>query len=526
MMVVVEYLYEDMERLTGLSKRKIIEGLTELGAPTEEEQEHEKLITELTPNRPDWFSMEGLARTLKCYYSGKMTAYTSAKSDYKVSVDSSVRKIRPYTVCAVVKELVFSEQRIRDMILLQEKLLATLGRRVKKFGIGVYPLEAVAFPIKYITMRSEEIQYTPLNYPHEASASEILEKHPKGQEYGYLIKNAERYPVFVDAKGKIMCLIPIVNSAETGQVMTTTKAIFIEVTGMDMNAILAALNILTCTFVDMGGKVYSVEINYPGKKIITPDLSPKKMRIEINNVNKLLGVKLDEKFIHKALVRMGYAYKNGVVFVPPYRADVMHEVDVIEDIAIVYGYNKFEPTMPNFFSCGKKRRRHPANSILQGMGFLETSTFILTNKDNVIGIGGNEVTEKINNPAGEEFNAVRVNLVADMLNILSLNKMKGLPQKFYEIGRVYDKKDREKLIFAVCDKQIVFADFRGYVQTLMHETKKRFEVRKKEMLIFDEECSTEIIINESVVGILGKVSKQLLEKFGIESDVYLCEIEI
>jgi len=341
-----------------------------------------------------------------------------------------------------------------------------------------------------------------------------------------LIKNAERYPVFVDAKGKIMCLIPIVNSAETGQVMTTTKAIFIEVTGMDMNAILAALNILTCTFVDMGGKVYSVEINYPGKKIITPDLSPKKMRIEINNVNKLLGVKLDEKFIHKALVRMGYAYKNGVVFVPPYRADVMHEVDVIEDIAIVYGYNKFEPTMPNFFSCGKKRRRHPANSILQGMGFLETSTFILTNKDNVIGIVGNEVTEKINNPAGEEFNAVRVNLVADMLNILSLNKMKGLPQKFYEIGRVYDKKDREKLIFAVCDKQIVFADFRGYVQTLMHETKKRFEVRKKEMLIFDEECSTEIIINESVVGILGKVSKQLLEKFGIESDVYLCEIEI
>ncbi len=74
-----------------------------------------------------------------------------------------------------------------------------------------------------------------------------------------MIKDFDVYPVFVDGKKKIMCLIPVVNSAETGKVDETTKEIFVEVTGIDLNVCKAALNILVCSFADMGGSIFEVE---------------------------------------------------------------------------------------------------------------------------------------------------------------------------------------------------------------------------------------------------------------------------
>lgn len=523
-MVVVEYSSEEMMKLTGLDKEKIIEGLTEIGAPTEE-SEQEKLISELTPNRPDWFSMEGLARALRSYYKGEIKKYEVKKSDYKIIVDSSVRKIRPYTVGTVIKGIEFDEQRIRDVVLLQEKLNATLGRRVKKFGMGVYPLEGINFPVRYTTMKPEEIKYKPLNYPNKADANEIIEKHPKGQEYGYLIEDFKKYPVFLDNENKIMCLIPVVNSAETGQVNEDTKDIFIEVTGIDMHVIVAALNILACTFADMGGTVYTVTVEYPGKKMVTPDLKQQKMKINVKRVNKLLGVELTEKQIGDMLKRMGYEYKNKFVLVPPYRADIIHEVDLIEDVAIVYGYNKFEVSMPDTFTAGKPIKPHVAHEVLRGMGFMETQTFILTNKDKINMTGYDEGVKEITNPSGEEFTCIRTDLMADMLSTMVVNKMKGLPQMFYEIGVTHKQgKDRKKIIFGVRNKNLEFAEVRGYLQTLMREMGGKFELKKKEMKMFDDETSAEIIVGNKIVGVMGKVKVEILEKFNLDPTIYICEI--
>jgi phenylalanyl-tRNA synthetase beta chain len=525
-MVVVEYCCAEMEKLSGMGRKKIIDGLTMIGAPTEE-ADGGRLLTELTPNRPDWFSMEGLARALRTYYGGNEPIYTVKKSNYKVIVDSTVRRIRPYTVCVVIKDLKFNEQRIKDMVLLQEKLNATLGRKVKKFGMGIYPLEKIRFPVKYTTMKPEEIRYVPLGYTKEANAKEIIENHPKGKEHGHLINGLDRYPVFLDANGRIMCLIPIVNSAETGQITESTKEIFIEVTGMDMNAVVAALNILSCAFADMGGTIYGVEMNYPGKKVITPDLRPKKRKIDMWNVNKLLGVKLSEKELGSMLKRMGHKYVGGYVYVPPYRADIIHEVDIIEDVAIVYGYNRFEPTLPNFFNEGKSIPMHPAHRVMPGMGFLEITTTVLSNKKQV-GISGYAgPLLEIRNPIGEEYTLVRPELLVDMLLVLQQNKMKGLPQRFYELGSVYENgKDRKKLVFAIRDKDVEFADVRGYLQTLLVQLDKEFTLKKSTHRLFEEEMSMDVSIAGNSVGVLGKVKQTVLESFGLEQNVYLCEIGI
>jgi phenylalanyl-tRNA synthetase beta chain len=525
-MVVVEFLYEDMKKLTGMKKEKIVEGLTEIGAPCEFEKETKKILAELTPNRPDWYSMEGLARALKSYYNKERPIYSVKKSDLKVVVDKSVGGVRPCSVCAVVKGLQFTEERIVDMVLLQEKLLATLGRRVKRFGIGIYPMHAIKFPVKYTMMEPEKIRYHPLNYPHEASAKEILEKHPKGEEYGDLIKDLLKYPVFLDSDGKIMALLPIVNSQETGKVDLDTKDVFIEVTGIDMNACKAALNILVCTFADMGGTVHSVEMEYPTEKFSSPDLVPKKMKLDIDKVNGLLGMDLKKDDVVAYLERMGYSVKGKDVYIPPYRADVIDFVDVIEDIAIAHGYNNFEPTTADFFSPGKADRSYAeVDEIMKGMGFVETDTFILTNEDklNKIGYKSNKT---ILNPSGEEFTAIRPTLLADMLDTFLTNKTKGVPQKFYEIGYVFTDKTKKKLAFGIMDIKLEFSIVRGHLQTLMNQLGLKFSLEHYESPLFDKEKGVSVAVDGKKIGVFGKVDKKLVESLGLGFEIYVCELQL
>jgi phenylalanyl-tRNA synthetase beta chain len=526
-MVVVEFEYKEMKKLIDIPKDDMIDGLSSLGAPCEFEPETKKIIAELTPNRPDWYSMEGLARALKAYYKKTQPKYSVKKSDYKVIVDPSVAKVRPYTVCGVVRGLEFDDQRIKDVVLLQEKLLGTLGRRVKRFGIGVYPLHAIKFPLKYTTMKPEEIRYRPLGHEKEMSATQILEEHKKGKQYGHLIKEFERYPVFTDADGKIMCLIPIVNSAETGKVDEKTKDVFLEVSGTDMHACKAALNILVCTFSDMGGQPYEVLMDYEHGKFHAPDLSEKKMKLDLEEVSRILGLEVTEKMAKELLARMGYAYSKGEVLIPPYRADIISAIDVVEDIAIAYGYNNFEFTLPDFFSPGERiDPNEEADRVMRGMGFSEIKTFILTNKEKLAAVGHGGRVVEISNPNNVEYTVVRPTLTADILEVFSNNKMKGLPQKFYEFGLVQHKETRRNLIFGIMDKEVKFSDARGYLQTLAREIGLKLALEKTLHPLFEEETSCVVLDGEKEIGIFGKVNKKALEKFGLGFDVYVCELRL
>ncbi len=526
-MAVVEFSIADFEKLCGFPKERIIEGLTEIGAPCEEEKETKKLLVELTPNRPDWFALEGLSRSLKSYYRNEITHYAAKKGDYAVDVDASVEKVRPYTVCAVVKGLRFTDERIIDMVQVQEKLVATLGRRAKKFGIGIYPLDKIAFPVGYTTMKPESIVYRPLGWEKEASGPEILEKHPKGLEHGHIIKDFARWPVFVDAKGKVMALLPVVNSAETGQVGLGTNDIFIEVSGIDGNSITAALNILVTMFADMGGIVYSVEVRYPHRKIATPDLKPKRMKVDLKHVNRLLGLKLSAKDLILLAGRMGYVMEGSCALAPPYRADVIHEVDVIEDIAIAYGYNKFVPKLPDFFTPGRRNMEYNAvDAAMRGMGFLEITTFILTNKERLARIGYVGEVKEIVNPSGEEYTCLRPTLLADLLAVFETNKNKGLPQRLYELGVVYEAEETKKrLVFGIMDRKVEYSAAKGHLQSLIGECGKELSLGKTTHPAFDPARAGAVFIGNKKIGVFGKIKDEILKQQRLEFEVYACELD-
>jgi len=527
-MAVVEFLITDFERLSGLKKDQIIEGLTTIGAPCEEEKEVKKIIVELTPNRPDWFALEGMARSLRSYYYKEIKEYKAMKGDYLVNVDRSVEGVRPYTVCAVVRGLKMTDERIVDMVQVQEKLCATLGRWRKKFAMGLYPMEHISFPLRYTTMKPEEIRYQPLDYPKVADGREIVKMHEKGAAYGAILEGFKKWPVYLDATGEIMALLPLINSAKTGQVGLGTKDIFIEVTGIDENVIHSALNILVTMFADMGGEVFSVKVRYPDREVISPALKPRKMKLDIKRAGKLLGIELKKSQVKDLLQRMGYLMDGDSVLVPPYRADVIHEVDIIEDIAIAYGYNRFEPTLPDFFNAGARNRKlETVHATMRGMGFLEMTTFILTNQNKIESIGYKGELKKIVNPRVEEFTCLRPTMLVDLLNIFELNKTKGLPQMLYEIGNVYVKEmTAQRLVFGIMDKQVRFSDAKGFLQTLMKEKGLEFELVKSEHPAYEPDKSGDIVAGKRKIGTFGRIKDEILKQYGLEFEVYACELEI
>jgi len=321
--------------------KEIEEKISLFGTPLESISDNEIEI-EIFPNRPDLLSMQGYLRAFKAFLgkSPGLAKYRIKKPEknYKVKIDKSVKDIRPYTACAIIKNLKFNEEKIKEIIDIQEKLHNTVGRNRKKVAIGIYPLEKIKLPITYKAENPKDILFIPLEAEKEMNAFQILQKHPTGRAYSHLLENCEKFPVFRDANKKVLSMPPIINSQETGKITENTKEVFIECSGFDFNTLKKTLNIIVTTLADQGGTIYQMELHY-GEKILTPNLTPEKMKISLENANKLLGLNLNENDLTKLLPKMGYGYKNRTVTIPAWRTDILHEVDIIEDIAIAYGYN-------------------------------------------------------------------------------------------------------------------------------------------------------------------------------------------
>ena len=166
-----------------LSDQELVNRISFLGTGVDGIDENE-IQVEIFPNRPDLLSEQGLARALKSFLGIKtgFKQYTVKKSNIKVIIDKSVKNIRPFTACAVVKNLKLSDEKIKEIIQIQEKLHITYGRDRKKAAIGIYPLEHIRPPIYYKALAPEEIRFKPLDLNKDLTGSQILAIHPTGRE--------------------------------------------------------------------------------------------------------------------------------------------------------------------------------------------------------------------------------------------------------------------------------------------------------------------------------------------------------
>jgi len=238
-MTNVTFPRSEIEKHIKLTK-ETIEKISLFGTPLES-LTSDSLEIEVFPNRPDLISMQGFLRGFKTFLNPPRTpkTYTLKKPlpNYKVKVDPSVKEIRPFTACAIVKDLFFDNQKIKEIIDLQEKLHITIGRNRKKVAIGIYPLEKIKLPIHYKALPPKEIKFQPLESDREMTAQQILTRHPAGKTYAHILENLDKYPIFQDANKQILSMPPIINSKSTGRITSETKEIFVECSGHDLSVL-------------------------------------------------------------------------------------------------------------------------------------------------------------------------------------------------------------------------------------------------------------------------------------------------
>ncbi len=528
-MAVVTFERFELEKLVGmkLDKKYYKDVIPMIGAPLEELTDEEASF-EIFPNRPDMLSIEGFARAVKHFLGlEEPKRYTATPHKVTVYVDKSVKEVRPFMVCAVVRDVEIDESLLLNLMQFQEKIHETFGRKRRKIAIGIHDFDMVKPPFYYKAVEPEEIKFVPLDTDTEMNLDEILRKHPKGIAYRHILENHKKYPILVDSDGSVLSFPPIING-ELTRVTEKTKNLFIDITGTHLESLKKALNMLTTSLADRGYIVESVLIK-DGEDFITPDFTERKIDVELNYVNKMLGTNLDSEKLIQLVKRMGFRYDNGIL-IPPYRVDIMHPIDIVEDIAIAYGYENFVPELPNIFTRGeplKKREfENVISSILTGLMFQEVRTMILTSREDAT-----ENSAETLNPKSEECVVCREELIPGILRVFSQNKHVDYPQNIFEIGKVVFLSDTEtgadeRVLVCAAMSPGNYSKISSHLDEFMRLLKLEYKIIETEDRRFIPGRVGKIYVNGEEVGIIGEIHPALLNEKKVDKPVALFELDV
>ncbi|MCD6576282.1 MAG: phenylalanine--tRNA ligase subunit beta [Nanoarchaeota archaeon] len=547
-MPTIEISFKDLKSLVGknLSLKEFSQLLEYLKAEVDRREGDKLFISLEDTNRPDLWCVEGIARMIRKLIGKPTKKYLAKPSGLTVVVNQNLRNIRPYAACAVVKGIKITDDILESIIQYQEKLAENYGRKRSKVGLGVYDFDKVKGRIIEYKGVKPTAKFIPLGFEEEMTISEMLKKHPKGEQYGKLLEGKKVYPAFIDKSGEILSIPPITNSNNTGKVTTKTRNLFIEATGTDRDAVVHALNLFAMALAERGGKVYSVRIKYNAETIVTPNFKPTKFSIKPSYIDTLLGLGLTTPELKKLLKKMDYNIVKAtpgsdliVLEIPFYRKDIMHAVDVVEDVAISYGYNNIEPLEPEIATPGKLLDETKQNNLIReimiGMQLQEVLNFTLTSKDVLFDkMNRNGKTLEVLNPISSNYSNVRDSLLPLVMKFLETNKTVEFPQKVFELGPVvlpdkksYNKAKQENHLCAVIShSRATFTEIKSVLETLMKHLEVKVKLRHiKHPSFIDGRCG-EIIVNRKAIGVIGEIHPQVLENFNLENPVVAFEINV
>ncbi len=538
-MPLVTFKYNDFINLLGynISKEKLIEKLPMIGGDFSHVTGDEINI-EFFPNRPDLTSVEGIARASRAFFEFKtgLQTYESATSNIILTVDPSVKKIRPFVTTALVKNITITDELITSLMGLQEKLHVGLGRNRKKVAIGIHNAEAVTPPFIYKAVDPDAVSFVPLAKNEEMTLREILKKHEKGVDYAHLLKGFDKYPLIIDGLNNVLSFPPIINGSLT-EVTPHTKEIFIDVTGTDKKAINYALNIVTTALAERGGKIYRTIVLEDGNKIISPDFTTIKKNVSVTFINTILGTRFNEKDIATCLKKMGHnAVDLGdgriAVEIASWRSDILHEVDLVEDVAVGFGFDLFEIDFPKALTFGSTTQRHnlleSIRGIMIGAGFNEVTTFVISNEEDEfqsMGLIKGEMV-KIENPIGEEYHGLRMSLLPSLLKLLRENRHHPLPQQIFEVGVIVDDqaKNRYYLAGIKIDAKANFTECKSLVETVLRECGHRLVIKERSHASFIEGRCACMLKNGMEIGVFGELHPKTIQSFHLEHPMIAFEL--
>lgn len=533
-MPVVSLPYKYLERLTGTDRKTIIDRLPMIGCDIERILE-EQVDVEFFPDRVDLYSTEGVARAMRGFLglvSGE-EEYTVAPASIDFSVDENLKEVRPYLGSAVIRNISLDNEAIISLMDVQEALHWVVGRGRSKVAIGVHDLDKITPPFRYYGAPLTR-SFVPLDFTEEMTLADIMEKHPKGRDYAHIVADKPVMPLIEDANGQVLSFPPIING-ELTRVTEQTKNLLLDVTGTDLRAVLTAVKVITTALISAGGTCEAVRINGTP----CPDLNPAIREVSVSACNKLVGSALSAVDMASVLKKMRYgAEVSGPdtirVQVPCYRADIMHDWDIFEDVAIGFGFDNLDAALPRAPTLGKE---HPVmvragllREICCGLGYQEVMPFTLSS-DEVMYTRMQRQADprvlRVLHPISEDQTLVRTDILPLLLDLLRINKRRELPQRIFHIGDVVqDLQTGQKMALSSTHPGADFSEAYAITDAVCREMGLAYEVAESSDPAFIEGRRAEIVVSGKIVGIFGEIHPAVLSAFDIDQPVAAIEIDL
>ena len=507
-------------------------------------------------NRPDLWCCEGIARQIRVKRQGSLAKYnflrTPPKPAKRLDVAPGLEGIRPYVAACAATGYRVTQEGLAQLIQTQEKLAEMFGRKRRTVSIGLYRLAAIEFPVIYDLVKPDEATFTPLGMDTAMTLGEMLLVHPKGLEFGGILAGQNRLPYLRDAKNQALSFPPIINSREVGEVLVGDDALFVEVTGTDLSMVVLTLNIFAANLADRGAVIEPVEVRYPyktalGKAVITPQDLGKSRKLPVSTIEQALGQDLGAHDVAKSLTAYGYAVTTsgkGLRVLPPfYRQDLMHAMDIVEDVAISRGYSDFSPVMPSQFTVGGLSRIEEFSdrirALMVGMGFQEIISNILGSPQDLCEAMRLEGTEwgklvEVDNVMSQNFSALRQWMLPSLLRVETASNRAFYPHRLFEAGEVARPDPTQSVgsrtvtllggMIAHADAH--FSEAHSCLDTLFYYVNQTYGLEPIQHPSFLAGRVGGIVSGGRQVGVIGELHPEVLERWQIAVPAVAFEIDL
>lgn len=508
----------------------------------------DKIRVEYNPNRPDFSSDTGIFRSLKGLLNERVGLphfkYSSNKL-YEITIDPKVKQIRPILLFFVAKNKKINSFILDQLISMQEDLHNGIARGRKKAAIGIHDLHAFEFPLIYNT-RGKDSSFIPLDQTKPFQLNEILSDLEVGKKYSTLLRNLHHYPTIIDRNNQIISFPPIINSNNT-KINDKSNNLLIEITGTNLETCKSILAILAYYFYDEGYEIFSGilhddNLTYSSLSL----LKDNKISIDTNIIKSYLGLNLSTKEIRQILnrCRIDVSITNNrkvKCLVPSYRNDIINSVDIVEEVAIGYGIDNIESTIPSFLiSAGERheyfRKIDEIKETLTGLGFLEMVNFTLLDQ-NISTIFNSEDKEllekiKVNESKSKEHEFLRTNILSSLIKNLSYNIHEEYPQKIFEIGKTFSFKNKIveewNLGVLIASNKSNYTEAKAIAQSIFKiNFGKNISTRRNDNnnLFLKGRCA-EILYESKTIGFIGEVNPDLIVKFNLHIPLSAFELNL
>lgn len=538
---------ERLEEWLMLVKGELKEHVTETGELRIELQDS---------NRPDLWCCEGIARQIRIKQEGKLKPYPFLSKKPKITkrllVAPGLEHVRPYVAACTAKGYRVTDEGLAQLIQTQEKLADIYGHKRKTVSIGLYQLKNIQFPVTYQLVEPSAARFTPLGMETVMTLSEILMVHPKGLEHGHILAGHGRVPILQDAKQQVLSFPPIINSREIGEVRTGDDELFVEVTGTDLSMVVLTLNIFAANLADRGAVIEPIEVVYPqktplGTRVVTPQDLGRSKTIPVQTIERALGQPLGAQAVKQALQVYGYevtSHSGSVkAKLPPYRQDLMHAMDVVEDVAISRGYAEFSPVMPAQFTVGGlskiEQLADRTRNFMVGMAFQEIISNILGAPEQfrdwmrLAGSPWGEMVE-VDNVMSLSFSSLRQWMLPSLLRVEAASSRAFYPHRLFEAGDVaipdhsHELGSRTETVLGgmIAHATAHFSEIHSCLDVLFYHLGKEYTLEPVPHPSFLEGRAGNIVVSGHALGVIGEIHPEVLERWQIAVPVVAFDVNL